>query len=77
MRQWWNGNDTGKLGLKLIYYIFKELGGKCSTYGGEERSLQGLVEKPEGTRPLERLWRRWEDNIKMDLQEAGRGHGVD
>ena len=30
-----------------------------------------LVGKPEGTRPLERPRRRWEDNIKMDLQEAG------
>jgi hypothetical protein len=29
------------------------------------------VEKPEGNRPLERPRRRWEDNIKMDLQEVG------
>ena len=28
-----------------------------------------LVEKLEGTRPLGRLRRRWEDNIKMDLRE--------
>ena len=28
-----------------------------------------LVGKPEGKRPLERPRRRWEDNIKMDLQE--------
>jgi len=28
---------------------------------------------PEGKRPLERPWRRWEDNIKMDLQEVGSG----
>ena len=26
-----------------------------------------LVGKPEGKRPLWRLWRRWENNIKMDL----------
>jgi hypothetical protein len=32
-----------------------------------------LVEKPEGKRPLGRLRRRWEDNIKMDLQEGGCG----
>ena len=32
--------------------------------------------KPEGKRPLERPRRRWEDNIKMDLQEVGRGCGV-
>jgi len=32
-----------------------------------------LVEKPEGKSPLERPRRRWEDNIKMDLQEVGGG----
>jgi hypothetical protein len=29
--------------------------------------------KPEGKRPLGRLRHRWEDNIKADLQELGRG----
>jgi hypothetical protein len=29
-----------------------------------------LVGKPEGKRPLARSRRRWEDNIKMDLQEV-------
>jgi hypothetical protein len=32
-----------------------------------------LVWKPEGKRSLERPRRRWEDNIKMDLQEVGCG----
>jgi hypothetical protein len=32
--------------------------------------------KPEGKRPLERLWRKWQDNIKMNLQEVGCG-GMD
>ena len=32
-----------------------------------------LVGKPEGKRPLGRPRCRWEDNIKMDLQEVGRG----
>jgi hypothetical protein len=35
-----------------------------------------LVGKPEGKRPLGRPRRRWEDNIKMDLQEV-RGGGMD
>ena len=35
-----------------------------------------LVDKPEGKRPLERPRRRWEDNIKMNLQEGGCG-GMD
>ena len=30
-----------------------------------------LVGKPEGRRPLGRPRRRWEDNIKMDLQKVG------
>ena len=32
-----------------------------------------LVAKPEGKRPVGRPRRRWEDNIKMDLEEVGRG----
>ena len=39
---------------------------------GERRGvLRVLVGKPEGQRPLGRPRRRWEDNIKMDLQEVG------
>ena len=30
-----------------------------------------LVGKPEGKRPLGRPRHRWEDDIKMDLQEVG------
>ena len=44
---------------------------------GEKRGVcRVLVEKHEGKRPLERCKRRWEDNIKMDLQEVGCG-GMD
>jgi len=32
-----------------------------------------LVRKPEGKRRLRRPRRRWEDNIKTDLQEVGCG----
>jgi hypothetical protein len=35
-----------------------------------------LVGKPEGKRPLGRPRCRWEDNIKMDLQEFGCGDKV-
>ena len=34
-----------------------------------------VVGKPEGKRPLGRPRRRWECNIKMDLQEVGGGRG--
>ena len=44
---------------------------------GEERGVHRvLVGKPEGKRPLGRPRRRWEDNIKMDLQEMGGGVGT-
>ena len=33
--------------------------------------------KPEGKRPLGRPGRRWEDSIKMDLQEVSWGYGLD
>jgi hypothetical protein len=43
---------------------------------GEGRSVHRvLVGKPEGKRPLGRPRRRWEDNIKMDLQEVEGGYG--
>ena len=34
-----------------------------------------LVGKPDGNRPLGRPRRRWEDNIKIGVQEVGRGCG--
>jgi len=44
---------------------------------GKKRGVYGVVVwKPEGKRPLGRPRLRWEDNIKMDLQEVGCG-GMD
>jgi hypothetical protein len=41
---------------------------------GERRGVyRVLVGKPEGKRPLGRPRHRWEDNIKMDVQEVRRG----
>jgi hypothetical protein len=43
---------------------------------GEDRGVyRVLVGKPEGKRPLGKPRRRWDDNIKMDLQEVGGGRG--
>jgi hypothetical protein len=43
---------------------------------GEERGVHRvLVGKPEGKRPLGRPRLRWEDNIKMYLQEVDGGCG--
>ena len=46
-----------------------EMGGAFGAYGRELHKV--LLGKPEGKRPLGRPRRRWEDNIKMDLQEMG------
>ena len=41
---------------------------------GERKGVcRVLVGKPEGKRPLGRSRHRWEENIKMDLQEVGCG----
>jgi len=53
------------------------MGGAGRPYGEEERDVYRVVVwKPEGKRPLGRPRRRWQDNIKMDLQEVGCG-GMD
>jgi hypothetical protein len=50
-----------------------EMGGACSTYGERRDVYRVLVGKPYRKRPLGRPKSRWEDNIKMDLQEVGYG----
>ena len=45
-------------------------------YGGEERCMQGFGGETTRKETLGRPIHRWEDNIKMDLQEVGCG-GMD
>jgi len=45
--------------------------GHVARMGARRGVFKVLVGKPEGKRPLGRPRRRWEDNIKMDLQEVG------
>ena len=45
--------------------------GQVARMGQVRGVYRVLVGKPEGKRPLGRPRRRWEDNIKMDLQEVG------
>ena len=52
-----------------------EMGGACGAYGGGERCAQGSGGETKGKRPLGRPTCRWEDNIKIDLQEVGGGCG--
>ena len=43
-------------------------------WGKGEECTRVLVGKPEGKRPLGRPRRRWEDNIRLELQEVGLGY---
>jgi hypothetical protein len=55
----------------------KEMGWACGTYGGWERcTTRCWWGKPEEKRSMGRPRCRWEENIKMDLQEVGCG-GMD
>jgi len=47
--------------------------GHVARIGVAEMRVQDFGEKPEWRRPLGRRRRRWEDNIKVDLQEVGCG----
>jgi hypothetical protein len=45
---------------------------------GERRGVyRDVVGKPEGKKPLGRPRSRWKENMKMDLQEMGRGQRLD
>jgi hypothetical protein len=48
------------------------LAGHVAWMGEVRNAYSILVGKPEEKRPLGKLSRRWEDNIKMDLRESGR-----
>jgi hypothetical protein len=43
-------------------------------YGGKKKCIQDFGGK---TGMKETTWKTWEDNIKIDLQEMGWGHGLD
>jgi hypothetical protein len=45
--------------------------GHVARMGEGRGAYRILMGRPEGRRALGRPWRRWEDNIKMDLQEVG------
>ena len=49
------------------------MGGTCSAYGDRRGVYRILVGKLKGKEPLGRPRRRWEDNIKINLQEVGYG----
>jgi hypothetical protein len=51
------------------------MGGACGAYGSGERCAQGSGGETWGIEPLARPRRRWENNIKMYLQEVEAGCG--
>ena len=57
--------------FRIIIIIISVIG--LLSIWGEEGCIQGFGGEPERKRPLGRPRPRWEDNIKMDLQEAGCG----
>jgi len=64
---------------KCVYHGYSRrmrLAGHVARMGEWRGMYRVSVGKPEGKKPLGRLRRRWEDNIKMDLQEVGCG-GMD
>ena len=54
-----------------------EMGMSCSRHLVADKCVKTLMGKPEGKRSLGRRRLRWEDNIKMDIQDFGLGHGLD
>jgi hypothetical protein len=74
----WRKLHNKELHVLITHYcagdkIDKEMSGACSSDGEGRGVYRVLVGKPEGKTPLGRPRRRWEDNIKMDLQEVGYG----
>ena len=53
--------------------IEESVAGHVGRMGERSGVYRVLVGKPEGKRPLARPRRKWDDNIKMDLQEVGCG----
>jgi len=52
------------------------MGGACSTYGEKRLVYRVLVGRTEGKRPLGRPSSRWEDIIKMNIQDVKYGSMV-
>jgi hypothetical protein len=57
--------------IRIIKSRRVRLAGHVARMGKQKGAYKILVWRPEGMRPLGRPWRRWEDNIKIDLQEVG------
>jgi len=63
--------------IRVIKWRRMRWTGHIAHMGENRGACRVLVRKDEGKRPLGRPRCRWEDNIKMDLQEVGWGYGLD
>jgi hypothetical protein len=57
--------------IRVIKSRILRWAGQVARMGEERGAYRILVGRPEGRRPFGRPRHRWEDNIKMDLQEVG------
>jgi hypothetical protein len=78
----WKNEHINILHLQILFFLFCDTkyhtmrwAGHVARMGEDRGVHRVLVGKPEGKRPLGRPKRRWEDNIKMDLQEVEGGRG--
>ena len=77
----WSGNEelSDLYSLPNIVLVVKSRrmrwAGHVARMGEGRGVYRVLVRKPKGKRPLGRPRRRWEDNIKTDLEEVGGGCG--
>ena len=70
--------QRGALGSVVLTSIIRaikknEKGGACSTYGRQERYIQGFGGETLEKEPLGRPRCRWENDVEMDMQEVGWG----
>jgi hypothetical protein len=68
-----NGLYSSPTIIRVIKSRRMRWAGHVARTGEGRGAYKILVRRPEGRRPLGRPRRRWEDNIKMDLQEMGWG----
>jgi hypothetical protein len=81
---WWRKHHNEELhdlySSPDIVWVIKSrrmrLAGHVAQMGEERGVYRVFVGKPEGKRPLGRPRHRWEDNIRMGIQEVGCG-GMD
>jgi hypothetical protein len=56
-----------------VFVVTMEMGGACSTNGGEEELVWIIGGKSREKETLERPRHRWVDNVRMNLGEVGWG----